>query len=64
MNEAGSCETLETFYRYTGKQHHVVKHVCRREQHWTGVIFEVLTAVVMKSSIFWDIKPYSPLKIN
>jgi hypothetical protein len=23
--------------------------------------FEVLTAVVIKSSIFWDIKPYSPL---
>jgi hypothetical protein len=26
--------------------------------------FEVLTAVVMKSSIFWDIKPCSPLKFN
>jgi hypothetical protein len=26
--------------------------------------FEVLTAVVMKSSIFWDIRPWSPLKIN
>jgi hypothetical protein len=26
--------------------------------------FEVLTAVVMKSTIFWDITPYSPLKIN
>jgi hypothetical protein len=24
--------------------------------------FEVLTAVVMKSSILWDIKPFSPLK--
>jgi hypothetical protein len=24
--------------------------------------FEVLTAVVMKSSIFWDITPYIPLK--
>jgi hypothetical protein len=27
------------------------------------VKFEVLTAVVMKSSIFWDISPCSPLKI-
>jgi hypothetical protein len=26
--------------------------------------FEVLTAVVMKSTIFWDITPCSPLKFN
>jgi hypothetical protein len=26
--------------------------------------FEVLTAVVMKSSIFWDITPRSPLRVN
>jgi hypothetical protein len=26
--------------------------------------FEVLTAVVMKSTIFWDIMPCSPLKVN
>jgi hypothetical protein len=26
--------------------------------------FEVVTAVVMKSSIFWDITPYSPLKVS
>jgi hypothetical protein len=26
--------------------------------------FEVLTAVVMKSTIFWDITPCSPLKDN
>jgi hypothetical protein len=26
--------------------------------------FEVLTAVVMKSSIFWVITPCSPLKVN
>jgi hypothetical protein len=30
----------------------------------TFVGFEVLTPVVMKSSIFWDIKPCSPLKVN
>jgi hypothetical protein len=28
------------------------------------VRFEVLTAVVMKSTIFWDITPCSPLKVN
>lgn len=26
--------------------------------------FEVLTVVVMKSSVFWDTSPCSPLKIN
>jgi hypothetical protein len=29
-----------------------------------NVGFEVLTAVVMKSSIFWDVMPCSPLKVN
>jgi hypothetical protein len=28
------------------------------------VRFEVLTAVFMESTIFWDIKPCSPLKVN
>jgi hypothetical protein len=28
-----------------------------------NVGFEVLTAVAMKSSIFWDITPYGPLKV-
>jgi hypothetical protein len=26
--------------------------------------FEVLTAVVVKGSVFWDITPYTPLKVN
>jgi hypothetical protein len=30
----------------------------------TCVQFEVLTGVVMKSTIFWDITPCSPLKVN
>jgi hypothetical protein len=29
-----------------------------------NVGFEVLTAVVMKGTIFWDITPCSPLKVN
>jgi hypothetical protein len=29
-----------------------------------GVRYEVLTAVIMKSSIFWDITLYSSLKFN
>jgi hypothetical protein len=30
----------------------------------TLVGFEVVTAVVMKSTLFWDITPYSPLKVS
>jgi hypothetical protein len=26
--------------------------------------FQILTAVVMKSSVFWEMTPYSPLKVN
>jgi hypothetical protein len=36
-------------------------HVADSRDH---VGFEVLTAVVMKSTIFWDITPCSPLKVN
>jgi hypothetical protein len=32
------------------------------EMQW--VAFEVLTAVVMNSTIFWDITPRSSLKVN
>jgi hypothetical protein len=34
--------------------------------HYLSVFvgFEVLAAVVMKSTIFWDITPCSPLKVN
>jgi hypothetical protein len=31
------------------------KNLCR---------IEVLTAVIMKSTIFWDVTPCSPLKVN
>jgi hypothetical protein len=31
---------------------------------YSAVGFEVLTAVVIKSTIFWDIRPCSPLKVN
>jgi hypothetical protein len=33
-----------------------------KQNRFTG--FEILTAVVMKSTIFWDITPCSPLKVN
>jgi hypothetical protein len=36
----------------------------RKELARTVVGFEVLTAVVKKSTIFWDITPCSPLKFN
>jgi hypothetical protein len=42
---------------------------CATEPWWQktalGYIkFEVLTAVVMKMSVFWDITPCSPLKVK
>jgi hypothetical protein len=33
-------------------------------QYGGCVGFKLLTAVVMKNSIFWDITQYSPLKVN
>jgi hypothetical protein len=37
----------------------------QRGRRWQAPVgFEVLTAVVMKSTIFWDIKPCSPLTLN
>jgi hypothetical protein len=33
-----------------------------RDDNYVG--FEVLTAVAKKSSVFWDMTPCSPLKIN
>jgi hypothetical protein len=34
------------------------------ETEITYVVFEVLTAAVTKSTIFWDITPCSPLRVN
>jgi hypothetical protein len=36
--------------------------VCGKHDLFVG--FEVLTAAVMKGTVFWDITPCSPLKIN
>jgi hypothetical protein len=36
----------------------------RRQTDHTFVGYEVLIAVVMRSSIFWGIKPYNPLKVS
>jgi hypothetical protein len=38
------------------------KKTVKLSSHYVG--FEVLTAVVMKSSIFWEIVLYSPLEVN
>jgi hypothetical protein len=35
----------------------------KKRLNWFYVGFEVLTAVVMKNYIFWDIMPYSQLKV-
>jgi hypothetical protein len=37
----------------------------KTEQNFNlAAVFEVLTAVVMKSSTFWYITPFSPLEVN
>jgi hypothetical protein len=37
---------------------------CFSKIHFNSIGFEVLTAVVVESSIFWDITPCSQLKVN
>jgi hypothetical protein len=39
-----------------------IASIFRVEYAFVG--FEVLTAVVMKSTVFWNIMPYSPLNVN
>jgi hypothetical protein len=36
--------------------------IMQKKQYNKG--FEVLTAAIMKISVFWDITPCSPLKVN
>jgi hypothetical protein len=35
-----------------------------RHSEIRGLGFEVSTAMAMKSSVFWDVTPYSPLEVN
>jgi hypothetical protein len=39
-------------------------HMFRKASAQQYVGFQVLTAVIMKSIIFWDITPCSPLKVT
>jgi hypothetical protein len=48
---------METEYRSSNKNEVGIKHV-------KLAALEVLTAVVMKTSTFWDITPCNPLKVN
>jgi hypothetical protein len=45
-------------------QHPRRRHSSEHEIFTKIYIFEVLTAVVIKSPIFWDITPFTPLKVN
>jgi hypothetical protein len=42
---------------------HLLMKTQERTLH-TYVVFEVLTTVVLKSTIFWGITPYSSLRVN
>jgi hypothetical protein len=41
-----------------------IVYTSKMEESFHALGCEVLTAVVMKSNIFWDLTPYSPLKVN
>jgi hypothetical protein len=47
---------------------YVQNHLAFEEHWWVQTLSvlgsQVLTALVMKSSVFWDITPYSSLKVN
>jgi hypothetical protein len=49
-------------YKLQKEQSTVVMYPCPNKIPHVG--FEVLTAVVMKSTVFWDIMPCSSLKVN
>jgi type IV secretory pathway VirB3-like protein len=40
----------------------------KSDSYYTGIMilfcFEVLTTAAMKSPVFWDIRSYSPMKVN
>jgi hypothetical protein len=48
----------------TGTCKHVIFHSISPLNFCIRIEFKVLIAVVMKGSIFWDITPFSSLKIN
>jgi hypothetical protein len=52
---------FQSFISY-GDQNRSVDYIYISKNLFVG--FEVLTAVVMESIIFWDITPYSPLSVN
>jgi hypothetical protein len=58
LNNFGICPQLVFMCDYHNKQ------LLFSQTALTDVGFEVLTAVVMKSFILWDITPYSPFKVN
>jgi hypothetical protein len=50
--------------RETGNLVNVLLCICGTKIESRNVVFEVLTTVVMKSSVFLDMTPCSPLKVN
>jgi hypothetical protein len=52
----------DTLLLYAMKDQEIPQNLTQNMANIFG--FEVLTVVVMKISIFWDIKTCSPLKVN
>jgi hypothetical protein len=63
-----SSETSVTIHKttrqYIPKESKLHSHRQENLKSCVTVRFEVLTAAFVKSSIFWDITPCSPLKVN
>jgi hypothetical protein len=56
--------TFQLAWRHMSSLYGVTQWTYNGEHTFKYVRFQVLTAVVMKSSIFWDITPSSLLKVN
>jgi hypothetical protein len=50
--------------RFLRRLWYILSQITFTNREYSYVRFEILKAVVMKSSIFWDITPCSPLKTN
>jgi hypothetical protein len=56
----GSCET----HAILASSLHAARTETKRRSSHSQTWFELLTAMIMKSSVFWDIMSSSPIKVN
>jgi hypothetical protein len=59
-----SLNTYRTTCRYIPEDTNLNRHRCDNLKSNEYIGFQVLAAVAIKSSVFWDITPRGPLKVN